>query len=790
MRATLFTFALLSTSLGAPFASAAPAVDPATQAKVTAQYLQSPMIFEMNEGQSDPQVKAISRGSRYGLFLTSNESVFVLNSGAKNQAVVQVRAVGANPAPKVSGVDRLGSISNYFLGRDQSKWRKNVANYARVKYESIYPGVDLIYYGNQKQLEYDYVVAPGADPNSIRLDIEGASKLKLDRNGDLRLETSDGAINQHKPVIYQQVDGKRRQIAGNFVLRGKQVSFRVGDYDHSKNLVIDPSFDFVTYLGGSGTDQGFGITITTGTGLTLVAGSTASANFPIVPAPVCGVPPMPDPVCTQTGVTSYPYTGQTDGFMATFNPSGKKLFNTTYVGGSGGINVVTSVAIDNYEDPEMLYVAGYTTSPDFDVVNAAQPKIGGGTDGWVAQILLDLTITSFVPPEGIINTSVGFATYLGGSGTDEITGLTIDQNTKDVFVTGFTKSKNFPVSAGAFQSALSGTEDAFVARYASGCTASFFDGCTPETTPAGTKLYSTYFGATGAASTVTASGIAVYTSPTTGDLTAYISGTTTGTLKGPNEPADAPASPAVTPATTTESLGFMAAFGANGTTNPFTKYIGSSTTVTKANAITTDCNGYIYIAGSTDDTTLPVLKPIYKAYQGGISDVFIAAYNSSGTQTLLSYFGGKGADVATQIGVFLTPADFPATCTAEPMINLFIAGYTTGSFPIVVPAGSSVPQPTYGGGPTDGFVVMITSDNYAHFTEGCVVISGVNTCAYSTYLGGPGTDEILGMAVGSSGNARITGLTNSTSGFATAGSYQTTLGGGYDAFAAEILTTP
>jgi len=124
------------------------------------------------------------------------------------------------------------------------------------------------------------------------------------------------------------------------------------------------------------------------------------------------------------------------------------------------------------------------------------------------------------------------------------------------------------------------------------------------------------------------------------------------------------------------------------------------------------------------------------------------------------------------------------------MINLFVAGYTTGSFPIVVPTGSSVPQPTYGGGPTDGFVFMLTSDNYAHFTEDCVVISGANTCAYSTYVGGPGTDEILGMAIGSSGNARITGFTNSTSGFATTGAYQTTIGGGYDAFAAEILTTP
>ncbi len=750
---------LLIIGVGIPFASAATATDQVTRAKFTAGYLQAPLTFEMNEGQSDPQVKALARGSRYGLFLTSDESVFVLDPGAKDAAVVRVRTIGANPSPQVSGMDRLASISNYYLGNDQSKWRKKVANYARVKYDSVYPGIDLIYYGNQAQLEYDYVVAPGADPNSIRLAVEGARKLRIDRNGDLVLETSHGAISQHKPVIYQEINGTRREIAGSFLVRGNQVSFKVGDYDRSKNLVIDPSFGFVTYLGGSGTDQGLALTITTATGITLVTGSTASANFPIATLPACPATPF----CTSTGVTSYPYTGETDGFLAVFNPAGTKLLNSTYIGGKGGVNVVTSVAIDNQEVPGVLYVAGYTTSPHFDVVNAAQPTYGGDTDGWVAQILLDLIVDTFFPPTATINTSIGFATYLGGNGTDEITGITMDQNSKDVFVTGFTTSTNFPVTTGALQSTLSGTQDAFVARYACGAVINpdnglpYCSSVTTETTPAGTKLYATYYGK----GTVSASGIAVYTD-TTGALTAYISGTIGKT----------------------ESYGLLAAIGEKvsggvitGTTNPFTKYVGSATTLTKANAVTTDCHGYIYITGNTNDSALTLVKPVQINYHGGGNDAFVASYNSSGTPTFVSYFGGKGYDVANGIAVSLLP--LTDACPATPTINLFIAGKTTGELPIVVPTGSSVPQPTYGGGASDGFVAMFTSTNYGHYTE-----------TYSTYVGGTGADDIYGLSVGTSGNARFTGISNSTTGLATTGAYQTTNAGGYDAFVGQITTTP
>lgn len=782
MYARNFTLTLLTISAAFRLAAASTATDQATQAKIQAQYLKLPMTFELNEGQSDPQVKALSRGSRYGLFLTSNESVFVVAPG-KEESVVRVRTVGSNPAAKVSGVDRLGSVSNYFVGKDQSKWRKNVANYGRVKYDSIYPGIDLIYYGNQQQLEYDYLVAPGADPNSIRLDIEGASKLRIDRNGDLRLETPHGAIYQHKPVIYQQINGSRREIAGSFIVRGNQVSFKLGDYDHSQELVIDPTLEFSTYLGGSGTDSGKAITITTATGLTIVAGSTASTNFPIATVPACPA----TPICTTTGVTSYPYTGETDGFLALFNSGGTKLINSTYIGGTGGVNVVNSVAIDNFEVPGLMYVAGYTTSTDFDVVNAAQPTSGGGVDAWVSEVLLQLDITNFVPPEGQINTSIGFATYLGGSGTDEITSISMDQATKDVFVTGYTTSHNFPIKvatgkSGVVQSTFSGTQDAFVARYASGCNAALnsIDGCTIETTPAGTLLFSTYLGGTG---TATGNGIVVGINNPAGTepvLVAYIVGTTTSaTLPAVERASD---EHAVSPATAT-SEAFLVSMTQLGTVVNFTDYVGSSTTTTLGNAVTMDVSGDVYITGSTNDSTLTEVDPIFKKYQGS-TDVFVGEYGYGGGTHFLTYYGGAGFDEAFGIGVCtITTVSTPDCATApgaagtSSTTNLFVGGETTGSFYTTTGA----PQTVYGGGTSDGFVFMLTSTDATSSTPKW-------TIGYSSYMGGPGADIVYGLAVGSSGNARVTGLTNSVSGMATTGAYQTVLGGGYDAFAAEICT--
>src|SRR6266705_4073769 len=237
-------------------------------------YGKLPLSFEANYGQADPQVKFLSRGRGYTLFLTSTETVLVLREGASARnvggglpaakrergkalsgTVLRMTFVKANPAPAVAGVGELPGKSNYFVGNDPKKWRVNVPTYARVRYEDLYPGIDLVYYGNQRQLEYDFVVRPAADPRRIALVFRGAQRLEVDPQGDLVLHTAAGAIRQRKPIIYQEVAGRRVEIRGDYVLGdGQRVGFHVAAYDTSLPLIIDPVLSYSTYLGGSGFD--------------------------------------------------------------------------------------------------------------------------------------------------------------------------------------------------------------------------------------------------------------------------------------------------------------------------------------------------------------------------------------------------------------------------------------------------------------------------------------------------------------------------------------------------------
>src|SRR3989442_11717625 len=206
-------------------------------------YGKLPLSFEANHGQTDRRAKFLSRGRGYSLFLTSNETVLSLSrpttptaqgrmdpaamgqevaeDKAITTTVLRMRLVGANPAPDVSGLEELPGKSNYFIGNDPKKWRTNVPNYARVKYRDVYPGVDLVYYGNQRELEYDFVVAPGGDPQAIRLGIEGAEKVQIDAQSDLVLHTDEGDVRLHKPTVYQEVDGAKQPVAGHYLLRDK-----------------------------------------------------------------------------------------------------------------------------------------------------------------------------------------------------------------------------------------------------------------------------------------------------------------------------------------------------------------------------------------------------------------------------------------------------------------------------------------------------------------------------------------------------------------------------------------
>ena len=224
-------------------------------------YGQLPLSFEANQGQTDPQVDFLSRGSGYALFLTPTEAVLSLQTPtapgatadqAAPDAVLSMQLVGASATPQVVGLDQLPGTSNYFIGNDPSQWHTDIPNYAQVEEQSVYPGVDLVYYGNQQQLEYNFTVAPGADPGVIRMAFTGAQSATLDAQGNLVLQTAGGPVVEQAPVLYQEAGGVRQAVSGQYVLEGNgQVGFAVGSYDPSQPLVIDPILSYSTYLGGS-----------------------------------------------------------------------------------------------------------------------------------------------------------------------------------------------------------------------------------------------------------------------------------------------------------------------------------------------------------------------------------------------------------------------------------------------------------------------------------------------------------------------------------------------------------
>jgi hypothetical protein len=265
---------------------------------VVASYGKLPMSFEANRGQTDRRVRFLSRGLGYGLFLTSTEAVLSLKAEtarpAKKESVLPVSSIQkplvqkstvlrmrlehANSNPKVSGIDELPGKINYFIGKDPAKWRRNIPAFGRVKYQEVYSGVDLVYYGNQRELEYDFLVAPGADPRQIELGFDGAKRLRLDADGDLIVSIAGGEVIEHKPIIYQDIEGMRRRVVGGYELRnGHTVGFRLAGYDGHRSLTIDPSLIYSTYLGGSNQDYGSDIAVDS-SGNAYVTGFASSSD--------------------------------------------------------------------------------------------------------------------------------------------------------------------------------------------------------------------------------------------------------------------------------------------------------------------------------------------------------------------------------------------------------------------------------------------------------------------------------------------------------------------------------
>ncbi len=718
---------------------------PATSLTGLATYGQLPLSFEANQGQTDPQVNFLSRGTGYALFLTPTEAVLSLEKSTtpgvntpgtsspegampaqslgRSQAVfpspglkawarengesmppspldvLTMQLVGANAASQAVGLDRLPGISNYFIGNDPTQWHTNVPNFGQVEYQNVYPGVNLVYYGNQRQLEYDFDIAPGADPGVIALRFQGQESLALDAQGNLLIHTAGGDVVEHAPILYQEVAGVRQAVSGQYVLEGAdQVGFAVGTYDTSKPLTIDPVLSYSTYLGGSGIDEGLGIAVDSA-GSAYVTGRTDSTNFP-----------------TTAGAfqTTLAGTGG-NAFVAKLNASGTALVYSSYLGGSGccagsGGDTGFGIAVDGSGN---AYVTGITQSTNFPTtVGAFQTMLGGsGVEN------------AFVAKLNPTGAALMYSTYLGGNNSDGAFAIGIDSS-GNAYVTGATASSNFPTTSGAFQTTLGsiGTFDAFVTKLNGSGTA---------------LVYSTYLGGSGGDS---GQAIALDSAGN-----AYLTGWTYSTNF-----------PTANPVQATNAGGydaFVAKLNTTGTALVYSTYLGGNN-YDLGQGIAVDSSGNAYVTGITESTNFPTTAAAFQTTLGSSNgNAFVTKLNGSGTALVYStYLGGGGYDQGT--GIALDSAG-----------NAYVTGQTLSTnFPTT--AGAF--QTTLGGTAGNAFVTNLNAPGTA--------------LIYSTYLGGSAGDTGFGIAMDRSGNAYVTGDTGSINFPTTTGAFQTTRGGNSDAF--------
>jgi hypothetical protein len=646
-------------------------------------YGKLPLHFEANQGQAHEDVRYLSRGPGYSLYLTGSEAVLVLTQpnaeGSGEQvpsAALRMGLVGAARKPVVSGVEELPGKANYFIGNDPAKWRANVPTYAKVHYREVYPGIDLVYYGNQRQLEYDFVVAPGADPKRIVLAFRGADKLEIDAQGDLVLHMGGESILQKKPVIYQEVDGMRREIAGSYVRKGaNRVSFKVAAYDASRPLVIDPVLAYSTYLGGSSFDQSRGVAVDA-TNHAYVTGWTHSTNFPTTAGAL-------QPARGDDGRAS-------DIFVTKLNPTGSGLVYSTYIGG-GGSDAGEGIAVDSNGN---TYVAGSTNSTNFPVTAGAfKPSYGGSGDAFVTKL----------NPAG---SALVYSTYVGGSDVDGATAIAVDPM-GNTYITGLTLSPDFPTNSGAVQPAFAGTADAFVTKLNS----------------AGSALvYSTYLGGAGSDA---GNGIA-----TDGDGSAYVTGVTLSTdfpsttgsfqpIYGGGNNGDA----------------FVAKLDTAGSRLVYSTYLGGNGT-DHGIGIAIDGDRNVYVTGGTSSTDFPTTAGAFQPVLGGgtdpvqgSGDAFVTKISPTGSAAIYStYLGGasgfdtgRGIAVDTNGSAYVTggtaSTDFPTTAGA---FQAVFRGFRKAFVTKLNPAGTGLVHSTYfGGGHTDeGYAVALDASRSVYVTGG------------------------------------------------------------------------
>lgn len=729
---------------------AQPASQATSRGGILAAYGKLPLSFEQNSGQTDPRVDFLAHGNGYTVFLTRDNATLLLraqsaadaaSSSAKplptrdaestNRLTTSVRLslAGANPHPEVEPLDVQRGKSNYLIGNNPSKWQRNVAQFARVKYRGIYPGIDLVYYGNQGQLESDYVLAPGASPNQIAVRIEGADNLKLNSQGDLVLSTKVGDVLLHKPRAYQQRAGSQQEIAANFVQRSpRAIGIEVASYDASQPLIIDPVLGYSTYLGGSANQILSGIAADS-TGFAYVTGTTTSADFPTVAGGLNTTitNPVSNAIVTKlkqdgTGLVYSTFLGGTGtfgdgataiavdslgdayivgstsssdfplspsayqpfnkgggGFFTKLDPTGSTLLYSTYLSGSGR-DALSAIALDTNN---AAYITGSTTSTDFPIVLATAVQNSN-----ISTPSQGTAFLSKIDPSQSGTPSLVYSTYLGGTKADSGRGVAVD-SAFNAYIVGFTSSTDFPQPAvkNGFQTTLKNpNNNAFVARI--------------DTTQPGLLVYFTYLGGTpnGQGSSPGDVGTAIAVPPTGG--IAYVTGYTYATDF-----------PLVAPLDSTSNTPFQKVFVARVDTTksgaaslPFSTYFGGTignpgSTQPGADlafGIALDSTGNAYVTGTTSSFDFPVTPGAPQPTRVGRQNAFLSEFNPTGSAVLFSTYLGGSLEEALSVAVD----------GASPP-NAYITGITSGSFPTTAGAFQIVDKVT-GANNNDGFVAKIS----------------------------------------------------------------------------------
>lgn len=757
-----------------------------------------PLAFEANEGQSDPRVKYLARGNGYTLFLTANDAVFAVHSSSRAQsaatgrfdrmrgrraavlsegksAAIHMQMLGANAHPAILAGSQAPGVINYYIGNDRSRWHEGVKQYSSVDYRDVYPGVDVVYHGEQRQLEFDFIVAPGASAGPIQLGFSGASRIATDDAGNLVLSSSAGDVLLHKPVAYQEKNGQREPVEVAFQEMGaNEVGFALGAYDHNRELVIDPTLTYATYFGGNNEDEIFGIAIDSKNNVYVTGESESTTGFPGGDAPTANKFYVFVSKLTSSGVLTYTtFLGGTPNSTNTNNDSGY------------------AVAADSSGS---AYVTGITDSTTFPIVSpttAPQPTKGdnGGNctnlkgsnsacsdafalklnstgtpvwstfiggqnadDGyaialdsmgnvWVAG---DTFSSSFYPNSHATTTPLytdfnngstlspppddGFvveinnagtapflySTYLGGSFADQVNGIAID-GSNNVYVTGETGSTDFPTTGGAYKTTC-GSDGNCNAHNG----AVYDDAFVTKITAGGGSLsYSTYIGGS---SDDYAFGIAV-----DGSGDAYITGQTTDDDTHTTPPVPYPTtSGAYSPTynSSASSNAFVTEVNPNGTGLVYSTFLGGSVQ-DYGNGIAVDQFGDTYVTGGTLSSNFPVTNgsTLNNGANTTSSDAFVTEFLIGGAQLGFStYLGGSGNENAQASGAY-------GSIALDSSNNMWVAGSTNSTN---FPTAGTPAESAYGGGPYDGFIAEYSTATLPAFSVTATTPSAVNPGSSAT----------------------------------------------------------